>query len=130
MIRGPGHRNNIKTIQMEELVPLDARQFKDRSLVMNRYVHAQWSPSQERFVHFDGAVRVYEKDRYFHRLYSDLKHHTEDTKADQYHKLFRVDCPLTLDEWCQLVACFYYPNELAIEYLGGPQSSPNATGAP
>lgn len=113
-------RDRIKSMQMEELVPLTARAFSNDAYVLNRYVHSQWSIDEACFIHLDGAVRLYPKERYASRLETDLLHQREaDVAAACYCKLFRIDAPLDLYAWNYLVASFYKHNELALEYLGG-----------
>lgn len=112
-------RDGIKSIQIEELVTPDSlRMSPDRGIV-TRYVHAQWSPLDRAFIHFDGAVKVYTHDAYQKRLQTDLKKFPG--KASSYKKLFRIDSPLGLDIWCRLTAKFFEENELVLEYLGGPR---------
>ncbi|MDP9358075.1 MAG: hypothetical protein M3Q71_07330 [Chloroflexota bacterium] len=113
------YRDGIKTVQMEELVPADAKEFAGAPYVANGYVHAQWHLNDACFRHFDGAVRIYDKRRYELRLGSDLRNHTSETRADDYVKLFRLDGSLRLEFWSNIVTRFYRHNELVIEYLGG-----------
>jgi hypothetical protein len=113
------YRDGVKTVQMEELVSLDAKQFRRDARVANRYLHARWDVRTERFIHLDGAVKVYDKARYEVRVGTDLRDRRPEAEADDYHKLFRLDAPLELEEWSRLVACFYHENELAAEYLDG-----------
>jgi hypothetical protein len=103
-------KDGLKTVNIEELVSTSAR----RSVT--RYSHAQWDVATERMVHFDGAVRVYEHHAYqsaFHRKFPARRH-----CGQRYIKLFRLDAPLTLDEWAPLVARFFRGNEMIVEYLG------------
>ena len=113
-------RDGTKTVQIEELVLLANRPGEDDT-VSNRYVHAQWNPLEECFVHFDGAVCVYQGAEYQSRLEADMK--KSDATTCDYVKLFRIDGKIPLEVWCDLTTRFFYQNELVLEYLGGPQSS-------
>lgn len=110
-------RDGMKTVQIEELAPLERRRFSPER-VANRYVHARWDPAQGVFVHLDGALRSYAEDEYPRRLATDLK---KAEKASEYQKLFRIDGRLPLKAWSTLVGKFFADNELVMEYLGGPE---------
>lgn len=110
-------RDGTKTVKIEELVPSVNELDKDAT-VSNRYVHAIWDPSEECFVHFDGAVRVYKGAEYQLRLEADMKK-TDATTCD-YIKLFRIDGKIPVEVWSDLTTRFFYQNELVLEYLGGP----------
>lgn len=110
------YRNKIKTVQIEELVPIDTRFFKEEQFIANRYIHARWDANKEKIIHFDGAVRLYNKTNYHRRIEnnSDLKH--MNIKAS-YKKLFRIDAEMDLPAWCDLTSRFFYNNELIEEYF-------------
>ncbi len=109
-------RENIKSIQIEELRDPSAINRGQEEEIKNRYIHAQWDCEKRAFTHFDGAVRGYNSDLYKDRIGSDIKKFNG--KASSYKKLFRIDAQIALDIWCQLVAKFYQDNELVFEYLG------------
>jgi hypothetical protein len=79
------------------------------------YLHSRWDVRTERFIHLEGAVKVYDKARYEVRLRTHLRDRRPGVEADDYRKLFRLDAPRELEEWRRLVACFYHKNELAVE---------------
>jgi hypothetical protein len=110
------YRNKIKTVQIEELVPIDTCFFKEEQFIANRYIHARWDVNKEKIIHFDGAVRLYDKTNYHRRIEnnSDLKH--MNIKAS-YKKLFRIDAEMDLLTWCDLTSRFFYNNELIEEYF-------------
>ena len=110
-------RDGTKTVQIEELVP-PVSEPDEYPTVFNRYVHARWDPAEECFVHFDGAVRVYEGAEYRSRLEADMKN--SDATTIDYLKLFRIDGKIPVDVWSDLTTRFFYQNELVLEYLGGP----------
>jgi hypothetical protein len=107
-------QDNLKTIQIEEIVPIESRKYEGRDFVGNRYVHGIWDVTDECFSHYDGAVRVYEKECYQGRLDSDLKHY--DGKP-LYKKLFRLDSAIDLTTWCDMTARYFWGNELVEEYF-------------
>lgn len=111
-------KGELKSVQIEELVNTSNLRQAKAGLVSNRYVHAQWSTSQHRVIHFDGATRVYELGEYQKRLQSTLKN--KDFQITKYKKLFRIDGSLPLDIWKNLLAAFFEGNLLIGEYLGGP----------
>lgn len=111
-------RDGIKTIQIEELLPINPQPFL-QGLIFNRYVHARWDPKSSIFIHLDGAIRGYEFEQYPERLATDLKKYSG--RAAQYSKAFRLDGEISLNDWCRLVAKFFQNNELILEYLGGPE---------
>ena len=110
------YRNGIKTVQIEEIVPTNTRFFKEEQFIANRYIHARWDVNKEKIIHFDGAVRLYDKTNYHRRIEnnSDLKH--MNIKAT-YKKLFRIDSEMDLSVWCDLTSRFFYGNELVGEYF-------------
>ena len=112
-------RGGIKSVQIEELLPLEQRGCL-QSRISNRYVHSRWDPTVSAFVHLDGAIRIYDAQNYTDRLVTDLKKHPG--KNAQYMKAFRLDGEISLPDWCNLVSKFFENNELVLEYLGGPEN--------
>lgn len=110
-------RENIKTIQIEELIDPASPYHSLTEDFHNRYVHARWDCSSKAIIHFDGAIRSYSAELFQRRLSIDMKNFNG--KASHYKKLFRIDAPISLDTWCKLVAKYFYENELVLEYLGG-----------
>ncbi len=110
------YRNKIKTVQIEELVPIDTRFFKEEQFIANRYIHARWDVDKEKIIHFDGAVRVYDKTNYHRRLENNTDLKNMEIKAG-YKKLFRIDIEMDLPIWCDLLSRFFYNNELIEEYF-------------
>ncbi len=105
-------RENLKTIQIEELKP--ARTHMPQVSV-NRYLHAIWNCDKECFVHLDGALRTYNSDTLKDRLSADLRSFRG--KATSYKKMFRIDSDITIPQWSDLTARFFQDNELVMEYL-------------
>ncbi len=89
--------------------------FRERLLVwLNRYIHSQRDISSGTFIHLDGAVKIYERDSYQQRYDSKM---TEAHKSKYKPKLFRIDEPISDEEWAQLITFFFRGNEMVLEYL-------------
>jgi len=104
-----------KTVQIEELVPVNSTRHTRCSLVLNRYLHSIWEMNETAFGHADGAIRAYSRDDYGVRQNSDLRGYSG--KATAYKKLFRIDGAIRMQEWSDLTWKFFFGNELVIEYL-------------
>lgn len=104
-----------KTVQIEELVPVDSSRYAKSNHILNRYLHSIWETNEAVFGHIDGAVRAYSKTRYRSRQSDDLRRYSG--KADAYKKLFRIDGAIRMEEWSDLTWKFFFGNELIIEYL-------------
>jgi hypothetical protein len=65
------------------------------------------------FRHFDGAVKVYLRDRYADRLGKNLP----DRDSHKKLKVFRIDGEIDADVWVNLTLLFFRGNELVLEYL-------------
>jgi hypothetical protein len=105
-------RDGIKTLEVEELSSADV--CYDDSYYLNRYVHAQRDTSRRVLQHFDGAVKVYLKDRYQERL---VNHMPKDPRSFRRIKVFRIDGEIDVTEWIDLICLFYKLNEMVVEYL-------------
>ncbi len=86
----------------------------DTDVVLNRYIHSQRKISSGTFIHLDGAVKIYERDRYKHRYDNKMTHAL---KSEYKPKLFRIDGPISDTEWAQLINFFFRGNEMVLEYL-------------
>jgi hypothetical protein len=106
-------RDNLKSVQIEELIPIDEKKDKYNC----RYIHSQWDPQCSSIIHFDSAVRKYTKDSYVARMGSDLKKYRG--KSEEYIKLFKINGNIELNTWCSLVTKYLDPDELIVEYMGG-----------
>lgn len=81
-----------------------------------RYVHSMVEDSTGNPFHLDGAIRIYEEDKFIERLGVDISNAGKDTA---YTKLWRVDGELKVSLWKELICHFYRDNHLPGEYLGG-----------
>lgn len=81
-----------------------------------RYTHSIIDDNTSLPNHLDGAIRVYDTEQYLERIDTDI---SKAGKRSRYVKLWRVDGPLDLSSWKELVCDFYRGNPLPGEYLGG-----------
>lgn len=102
----------LKSLQAEELVPLDSSPLS--GYMINRYVHAIRDTKAKKFIHLDGAVRLYPVDEYQTRFEAKLP---VAPKAARYIKLFRVDGEIPEDDWAGLVISFFRGNHHVLDYL-------------
>jgi hypothetical protein len=108
-------RGDLKTLQIEELVPLNDTELARRIAV--RYIHTIRDTVNHAFVHLDGAIRWYSPENYIFRFDTKLSNRPN---PDGYYKLFRVDGNITNQDWIDLIANFFSGNELIHEYFGQP----------
>lgn len=81
-----------------------------------RYVHSMVDEKTELPYHLDGAIREYDVASYIERLDACID---AAGRNSRYVKLWRVDGPLAIQNWKELICHFYRDNTLAGEYLGG-----------
>lgn len=110
-------RNNLKTLQIEELVPTNIDKYQAIKRIAVRYIHSIRDTERQSFVHLDGAIRYYLPENYANRFHSKL---TDHPNADGYYKLFRIDGMIPNQMWIDLIANYYSDNELIHEYFGQP----------
>jgi hypothetical protein len=108
-------RENLKTLQIEEIVPFDEKKPVKRIAV--KYVHTIRDTASHAFVHLDGAIRWYSSENYALRFETKLSNHPN---SDGYYKLFRIDGEISDQDWTDLIANFFSGNELIHEYFGQP----------
>lgn len=81
-----------------------------------RYVHSMINPDSGKPNHLDGAIRVYNEDKFLNRIEVDISSAGKDTK---YLKLWRIDGDFEVSTWKELICDFYRDNHLPGEYLSG-----------
>lgn len=99
------HKQGVKTVQVEEVVS------GGRS--RPRFVHSLRDVAAQRFTHLDGAVMEYADPAA--REASKLP---STPRARRKPKLFRIDGPLSADDWALVTSLFFRANPLIHEYLG------------
>jgi hypothetical protein len=108
-------KKDIKTLEIEEIVnnayPLDLDVKKGFPA---RYIHSEYDLKKEKFVHIDGAVRVYTDVQWNNRRNKDID---KISKEMRRVKLFRIDHELDFPDWLKLVHYFFRGNEHIVEYF-------------
>lgn len=112
-------KNNhiIKEVEIEELPPIGADEYKENRFIPCRYIHSEWDVEEEGFRHFDGCINLYSITNFPKRARHGANF--REVKADVHKKLFRYDANINLARWNDLVAKYFVGNELVIEFLGG-----------
>lgn len=108
------YRHGLKTLQIEEIHGFKLLDDLDTGVVLNRYIHSQRDIASGTFIHLDGAVKIYEQHSYLHRYDNKM---TDANKSEHKPKLFRIDDPISDEEWAQLITFFFRGNEMVLEYL-------------
>ncbi len=89
-----------------------------------RYVHAQYDLDLDTFIHFDGALHLYDIDEYFARRDGDFNYNAKNDshiKARSF-KTFRMDGAIAQSAWSNLTTHFFAGNPLIVEYFTGRNS--------
>jgi len=108
------HKNEIKTVQIEEIHRSDAARTPVKGYVLNRYTHAVRDIRREVFVHLDGSVKVYTGDGY---APLSKRRWPASRKAHHKAKVFRIDGDIPNDHWEKLATYFFRQNEMVVEYF-------------
>lgn len=115
-------QNGMRSFECEEL--LDRETLGIGGDVFGcRYVHSIIDEATSLPNHLDGAIRAYETDQYLDRIETDI---SKSGKRSRYVKLWRIDGPIDLTAWKELVCDFFRGNSLPGEYLGGIPGSATA----
>lgn len=85
-----------------------------RDYTATRFMHGIYRREDEKFIHLDGALHIYHKDKYLTRLNHHLKDHYNDYIKT---KIFRVDDEISLDRAQALIESFYRWNYVVPEYF-------------
>ena len=105
---------DTKVLEIEEVITADRDGLANLPLVLNRYIHSERDMRGKVFVHLDGAIRTYSRHDYEQRLAGNVA----DAKAvSERIKVFRIDGPITEDDWSGIVCDFYRGNDLMLAYL-------------
>lgn len=113
--RGDDAHDPVKTLYVREVRPALDRHGDPLAAVLNRELHSERDTSARRFVHADGKVR-----RYPAATYEATAANPRGSCGPHSHsrKLWRVDGPLTDEQWCQLVGSHFRRNKLVGEHFG------------
>jgi hypothetical protein len=114
--------SDVKTFQALELKTEDVRVVIDRTVYFPaRYLHAEFDLSASSFRHFDGAIQFFREDEYRHRRDHDFNMTSkslEHVKA-RSKKVFKLNGPISTDDWVELCCHFFTANPLTFEYFTG-----------
>ncbi|SFI41196.1 hypothetical protein SAMN05192551_1194 [Tindallia magadiensis] len=110
-----------KTFECEELKDIPSLGVDNDSFGC-RFIHSMVDPSENKPIHIDGAIRMYDEESMIYRLDTDLGRSGRQT---DYTKLWRIDGSLKVSHWKELVTHYYRDNRLVGEYLGAEEDSEN-----
>lgn len=114
--------NGIKTFQALELKTEDVAVNIDGNLYHPaRYLHAEFDLSTNHFRHFDGAIQYFTNGEYLQRRDSDFNmtaKNYEHIKA-RSKKVFKLNGPISKEDFVDLCGHFYTANPLVFEYFSG-----------
>lgn len=112
-------QNDIRTFECEELRDIPSFGVAHDRFGC-RFVHSMLDPSSAAPVHLDGAIRMHNEESMITRLETDI---SRAGRHSNYTKLWRVDGPLDVPVWKELIAHYYRDNHLVGEYFGGKDES-------
>jgi hypothetical protein len=112
--RDDDETDSIKRLYIREVKPPIGAFDRELSAVINRELHAERDTRTKRFTHVDGKVCRYPLESYAPTA--------QDPRAalqapERARKLWRVDGPMTDEQWYELVSLFYRGNELIAEHF-------------
>lgn len=120
-------QNEIQTLEAEEILCNETFGSKFQLAKGHeetygfRYIHSMIDAKTKLPYHLDGAIREYNVSEYIERVDRPI---SNAGKASRYVKLWRIDGPIKIDRWKELICHFYRDNKLAGEYLDGKDSKP------
>jgi len=104
----------VKRLYIQELKPSDDRSGDPFEAVLNRELHAERDTSARKFVHVDGKIV-----RYLTETYGSTETNPRALPGphERRQKLWRVDGPMTDEQWMEVVGLFFRGNELIGEHF-------------
>lgn len=112
-------KGDIKTFQLmafqDESIKVDGKGYPAK------YLHAEFSISQKKFTHFDGAIQFFDEQSYYH-VRDDYFRHEKKAKGQvkgKYIKLFKINDSLDAEVWEEMVGLYCSNNPLIQEYFTG-----------
>lgn len=117
------HKDGLKTLQIEEIHSPEVVTKNGQNFIINRYIHSIRDIFNHKFIHLDGAAKIYIPSTYSKRLKEKMPNNN---KSDFYIKLFRIDGEISEIEWSELIAFFFRQNEMVLEYLNTANPSINS----
>jgi hypothetical protein len=85
-----------------------------------RFVHSRVDGTTREPMHLDGAIRMYDEEAMVRRLDQDI---LRAGRHSEYTKLWRVDGPISVATFKELICHYYRDNRLVGEYFGGVETS-------
>ena len=102
---------NIKTLEIEEL---SCPKKPHDKWHVNRYAHVERDMENKTIQHFDGAVKIYNRNEYSDRISTSMPNNS---RPSHYIKLFRVDGSINFENWISMLSMFFKGNEMVIEHF-------------
>lgn len=110
-------QGGLKTFECEEIRDLDSPSFgKSQSQFGCRFIHSILDAQTGVPNHLDGAIRLYNETEFLERVDKDIMHFG---RRAEYSKLWRIDGPIPVESWKELISDYYRDNHLVGEYFGG-----------
>lgn len=107
--------SQFRTFECEELVENPSFGLDTSEAIFGcRYAHSEFDSSSKNITHFDGAIRAYDSEKYLNRIDLSID---RAGKNSIYTKLFRIDGPIEITQWEELLINFYRGNPLISEYF-------------
>jgi len=108
-------QNGIQSLECEEIRDLPSFGVSHDEYGC-RYIHSMINNKNGKANHLDGAIRLYNEEKFIERLDVDISKAGKDTK---YFKLWRIDGDIEIPKWKELICHFYRDNHLPGEYFSG-----------
>ncbi|MFW2055328.1 hypothetical protein [Acinetobacter haemolyticus] len=110
------HRqDNIQSLECEEIRDI-ATLGEGVDSYGCRYVHSMISDATLMPYHLDGAIRLYNEEKFIDRIGVDISKAGKDSR---YIKLWRIDGEINISVWKELINDFFRDNYLVGEYFSG-----------
>jgi len=112
--RADDESDPVKRLYIQELKPGEDRHGDPLEAVLNRELHAERNTTTRTFTHVDGKVV-----RYLTETYEPSASHPRARPGppDRARKLWRVDGPMSDEQWMEVVGLFFRNNELIGEHF-------------
>ena len=113
------HKKSFQLIEFhdeETLVDVDGKQLHPA-----KYLHAEFDFSLNVFTHFDGAIQFFDSGEYLkvRNCFFSKKRNTNNQVKGKYHKIFKINELVSVDDWSKFVGLFCSHNPLIHEYFTG-----------
>lgn len=86
-----------------------------------KYLHAEFDLRKNTFTHFDGAIQLFNVEEYIQVrecFFSNVRNKSNQIKG-RYHKVFKINEMMPVDDWIKFVGAFCSNNHLLYEYFTG-----------